>query len=275
MTTTLLRHEWLRTRGMLLTIAALALAVSVLGSGLAALRVPLVSQTTGLLSLVAIIVLVPVVQVALTVDYWRSSYGRIGYFTQTLPIPGQVIFRAKLLWSWIATAGSLVVAVALAIIAWPGVARGLGLGPVNPIAAVGDLFASVTQYMSMWQYLALIVVGLAVAVFNWPVQYYAAATIGSEEPRNRFGGGGVVIAWVVLYVITQAVALLAIIAIPFGIGLTDAGGVGLVGFSPVQDLFGGGSSDIVPIGFVPAILLVSAVLLWRTARSWRRGVSLV
>lgn len=275
MTTTLLRHEWLRTKGMLSAIAAVVLAVSVVGSGLAALRVPLLSQVAALLSLGALVVLVPTVQVALTVDYWRSSYGRIGYFTQTLPISGPTIFRAKLVWSWIATAAALLVAVVLALVAWPGVAFGMGLGPVDPFAAVGGLLDSVARYMSMWQYVSLLVVGLAVAVFNWPVQYFAAATLASEEPRNRFGGSGVVVAWLVLYVLTQVVAFAFILAVPLGIGMTDAGGIGLVGLAPVSDLFAGGSSDIVPIGFVPAILLVSATLIWRTSRSWRRGVSLV
>src|SRR5699024_6667132 len=93
MTATLLKHEWLRTRSMLGAIAGIAVVLAALGSLLAATRWPLISTIGAYAVTVTIAGLVPAVQLALAADYWRSSYGRTGYFTQTLPVSGPTIFR--------------------------------------------------------------------------------------------------------------------------------------------------------------------------------------
>ena len=58
MTTTLLKHEWLRTRGLLATIAGVALVLVLLGSALAATRWALISTIGAYAVLVTIAALV-------------------------------------------------------------------------------------------------------------------------------------------------------------------------------------------------------------------------
>ena len=99
MTTTLLKHEWLRTRGALGMYFGITVLVGLLGSLLGASGWSVLSVLGLLLAFLAVLVLVPGVQLLLVADYWRSGYGRTGYFTQSIPVRGATIFRAKLLWA--------------------------------------------------------------------------------------------------------------------------------------------------------------------------------
>ena len=274
MTTTLLKHEWLRTRGLLATIAGVALVLVLLGSALAATRWALISTIGAYAVLVTIAALVPAVQITLAADYWRSSYSRVGYFTQTLPIPGPTIYRAKLLWAWIATLGTLIVVVVLTALAWPGTARGLGFPELNPFAAIADVWSGLTAAVPVWQLSVGLVLALVLAVLLWPVQYYFAASYGSEEPRNRLGAGGPVLVWVGLYVAAQIITLVCMLAVPLGIG-SVGNGLGIVSYAPLGELTSPDPADVMPLGVVPALVLVAAFCLWGTVRSWRSRVSLV
>lgn len=275
MTPTLLKHEWLRTRSMLTTIGGVALLLVVLGSLVAATRLALFSTIGSYAVILTIVALIPAVQVSLAVDYWRSSYARVGYFTQALPVAGPTIFRAKLLWALIATVAAVVWGVVLAAIGWPGTARGMGADELNPFAAFADLWSGATETIPSWQLVTGLLVALVLGVFIWPVQYYFSASIGSEEPRNRLGAGGPVLIWVALYVITQIVTLALLLAIPLGLGTATDGGLQIVSYAPLSELTADNPENIVPLGVFPGLVLVSAYCLWRTTRSWRSKVSLV
>lgn len=118
MTTTLLKHEWLRTRGTLGMLFGILALVVILGALLAATGWPLLSELGVLLAMLGLFVLVPATQLLLTADYWRSGYGRTGYFTHSIPARGATIFRAKLAWAIIASFAALVLTVVLGLAAW-------------------------------------------------------------------------------------------------------------------------------------------------------------
>lgn len=273
-TLTLLTHEWLRTRGRLLTVAGVAALLVAVGTLLAATGWAVISTIGGFGAVAAALAVIPVAQVLLAVDYWRSSYGREGYFTQTLPIAGPRIYRAKLLWAWTVTLGALAVGAALLLAAWPGIARGLGMPETNPFTVVGDLWSVATARADAWQ--ILLGLGLTLVMFLvWPVQYYFAASFGSEAPRNRLGAGGPVLTWVVLYVVLQLASVLGLFLVPYAVGMVD-GGLGILPFDALAELRAGDTSDdLFPLGVLPPILLITALCLWRTVRSWDRKVSLV
>src|SRR5699024_35743 len=115
MTTTLLKHEWLRTRGTLGMLFGILALVVILGALLAATGWPLLSELGVLLAMLGLFVLVPAAQLLLTADYWRSGYGRTGYFTHSIPARGATIFRAKLAWAIIASFAALVLTVVLGL----------------------------------------------------------------------------------------------------------------------------------------------------------------
>src|SRR5690606_30081573 len=127
MITTLLSHEWKRTRTAMGLATGTAVAAAVVGSLLAATGWVGVSQTGVILAGAAVFGLVPALQLLLAIDYWRSSHGSGGAFTQTLPIRGRRIFAAKLLHMWLVTLAALVLSVVvLTPLLWWGIATANG-----------------------------------------------------------------------------------------------------------------------------------------------------
>lgn len=273
MMATLLKHEWLRTRAMIGTIAALDALVVIVCAGLAITGWSVVSTAGMFFGVAAALALVPVLQIAMAVDYWLSSYRRTGYFTHSLPIRGSKIFTAKIAWALLVTLAAIVVTLALTAILWTAYAVPLGL-EANPFTLVGELVASVTGVMSPWLIVGTVLLFLVMYLI-WPVQYFFVASIGSETPLNRLGAGGPVIVFAVLYVVSQLLSFVGMFAIPLGIGPVGDG-VGLVTFNLIGEIAAGSNTtSIMPIGFVIPLVLLAVVCWWRTAWSWNRKVTLV
>lgn len=272
MTLTLLKHEWLRTRGMLGIMLALATLAVVLGSALTATGWPLLSMLGLMAGLVVVAGLAPAMQLALAVDYWRSSYGRTGYFTHSLPIRGSRIYAAKLLWASTVTVVSLVLALGLAYLLWVGFALQTGAG-MNPLVALGDLWATMRDVTPLWVPFA----GAALLValhLCYLVYFFFSASVGSERRLNQYGGAGPVLVFVGLYVALQVLAVVGMLVLPFGIGVAGDQ-LGLVPFNMITEMQAATpTDDVMPLGFLPPLGLAAAVCLWRTARSWDRKASL-
>ncbi|WP_405218778.1 hypothetical protein [Agrococcus sp. Ld7] len=272
---TLLKHEAIRTRGFLLTITAAALGLAAVGSALAVTGWPVLAQFGLVLGAIGAFGVLPAMQLALAVDYWRSSYGRIGYFTQSLPIRGSRIYWAKLAWASIVVLIGLIATLALWLLVMIASAQTMfGTAPAVFLEQIGEVLRA-AYAAAPW----LVAVGapatlLLLYIFN-TVLYDAAASLGSERWLQRLSWGGPVLVWFLLSAIAQLVMLGGILAIPFGLGMTPAG---VVGFVPV-DMLGamlGGTTDrqLMPIGFVPALLVVVPLLIWRTVHSWNHKVAL-
>ncbi|MDN5899054.1 MAG: hypothetical protein L0H74_03200 [Brachybacterium sp.] len=274
MIATLMKHEWLRTRGLLGTIFGVALLLAAAGTVLMATGWPGISQVGILMFASALVGLVPALQVALAIHYWQSSYSRTGYFTQSLPVRGTTIFTAKLLWALLVSLVGLVAVLGLMLAAWPVIAGQLRTER-NPFTLISQMWSGYSEVAPA----SLLVIGIVLFVgmiLIWPIQYFFAASVGSESPLNRLGLGGPVLVFLGLYFVTQLVVFVGMAAIPWGIGVTD-GQLGVVSWRLFSELAAGdsGASDIMPLGFVPAILLVTIACLARTLHSWRRKVSLV
>lgn len=272
-TTTLLKHEWLRTRGPLGTLLGVIALVGVLGSLLGASGWPLLAPLGMALGILSAVVAIPAVQLVLAADYWRSSYGRTGYFTQSIPVRGSRIFWIKLAWAVIASLAAMVLTAVLALLAWWAFARNSAL--TSPSwSAVSDWWAAVTSVTPSWMIAAGFVLTLA-WILVWPVFYYFSVSIGHERRLSALGAGGPVLTFVIVYVALQGLSMLGMVAIPFGIGMGDEQILGPVSFNLVNELAAGtGSSDILPIGFIVAMVVLAAFCLWRTARSWNHKVAL-
>lgn len=274
MITALLTHEWKRTRTMLGLATGIAVAAVVVGSLLAATGWVGVSQTGIILAGLATFGLVPALQLLLAVDYWRSSHGRGGAFTQTLPIRGRRIFGSKLLHMWLVTLAALVLTVVvLAPLLWWGTATANG-SDTGIIRVVQDAWASISPFVTplMLTLLILLFVGFLLLP---PLQYAFSASIGSEKRLGRLGVAGPVIVYICLYAAMQVLSFVGLAAVPLGIGLVD-GSLGLVPWNVFAEMAAGenAADDIMPIGFLPVFLVVALVCLWRTARSWDRKIAL-
>lgn len=270
---TLLKHEWLRTRGLLGNVVALAALIHGVATLLTATGWPAISTFGFAVGAIVIAVLVPALQLLLAADFWRSSYSRTGYFTHSLPIRGAKIYAAKLTWAFVVTLAGLVVSLALLTAFWPAAASQFG-NELNPFVVAGDLWTQLTSQMPTTLLIGMAILFL-VMYLVWPIQYYFSVSVGNEGRLNRLGLGGPILVFVGLYLVTQMAVLASMVAIPFGLGM-DAGQIGVVPFSLLAEMgvTSGSSGEAMPLGMFPAILLVAALCLWRTTRSWNHKISL-
>lgn len=269
----LLKHEWLRTRTLVGTVAGMAVLLTLLGTGLTATAWPVLSPLGMLLGGIAITVLVPGLQLALTADYYRSSYSRTGYFTHSLPIRGGRIYAAKAIWAVLVTLAGLGLTLVLFGVFWVGVGPAVGMDR-NPFTAAGMLWDRLSAVSTSGMLAGGVLLLLAMYLI-WPIHYFFAVSRGSERPLNRWGLGGPVLVFVVLYTVTQLAGIIGMIVIPFGIGLQN-GALGVVSYRIIAEMQLGSASteDVMPLGFIPAILLVTVFCAWRTVRSWNHKISL-
>lgn len=270
----LLKHEWLRTRSLLGSIGAVAVLLVAAGTALTATGWPGISLVGMLMVMAPLAALVPATQIALAVHYWQSSYSRTGYFTQSLPLSGVTIYAAKLAWALLVSLLAVLATAGLLMAAWPVLAGQLG-GERNPFSLIRQMWEAGTAVTSTPVLIAgiLLFVGL---ILIWPIQYFFAASVGSETPLNRLGLGGPVVVFLALYLASQVLVFLGMAALPWGLTMVD-GQLGIEHWSVFAEIAAGDASrdDIMPVGFVPMLLLIGVVCLLRTVHSWRRRISLV
>lgn len=270
----LLKHEWLRTRSLLGSIGAVAVLLVAAGTALTATGWPGISLVGMLMVMAPLAALVPATQIALAVHYWQSSYSRTGYFTQSLPLSGVTIYAAKLAWALLVSLLAVLATAGLLMAAWPVLAGQLG-GERNPFSLIRQMWEAGTAVTSTPVLIAgiLLFVGL---ILIWPIQYFFAASVGSETPLNRLGLGGPVVVFLGLYLASQVLVFLGMAALPWGLTMVD-GQLGIEHWSVFAEIAAGDASrdDIMPVGFVPMLLLIGVVCLLRTVHSWRRKISLV
>lgn len=270
----LLKHEWLRTRSLLGSIGAVAVLLVAAGTALTATGWPGISLVGMLMVMAPLAALVPATQIALAVHYWQSSYSRTGYFTQSLPLSGVTIYLAKLAWALLVSLLAVLATAGLLMAAWPVLAGQLG-GERNPFSLIRQMWEAGTAVTSTPVLIAgiLLFVGL---ILIWPIQYFFAASVGSETPLNRLGLGGPVVVFLGLYLASQVLVFLGMAALPWGLTMVD-GQLGIEHWFVFAEIAAGDASrdDIMPVGFVPMLLLIGVVCLLRTVHSWRRRISLV
>ena len=276
MITTLLKHEWLRTRNPMLGIAVIAALAVGAATLLALTGWPVIAGFGAGIGIVITLALTPVTQIVLAFDFWNSSFRRTGYFTQSLPIRGSTIYWTKALWGAIVSLASLALTVLLLALFW------LGFGPLigvdaNVFAHLGPLFEVMPTALTV-----SLLAFLIVAYLGFLAQLLFAATLGSGAKLNRLGIGGPIIVYIAVYIAGQVLVLVCMVAIPLGIDLS-AGGFELIAYNVFADL--GASvtssadpastpSEIMPIGFVPPLLVIFVVAAVWAARRWDTRIAL-
>ena len=76
-----------------------------------------------------------------------------------------------------------------------------------------------------------------------------------------------------VYLAVQVVTFLGLLVIPFGIGM-DGNQLGVIQFHLLDEMtVGTSSSDVMPLGVV-VVLVIAAVCLWRSVRSWNHKIAL-
>lgn len=254
------------TIGILMLVAAVSLV-------LAALRVPVLGGLGLVVALIAMIVLTPIVLGILAENYWRTMYGREGYFTMALPVTGRALFSAKVLYGLTASLAAIVLT-ALGLFACAAVfASSIGQGVVEflrmGIEQLGIGMAWFLVGCVILQLAYLVVVGAGIM------------SVGARARFNHLGFGAPVIGAVLMYVVVTVAGFAAMLFVPFGVRLAgpESGAIVAEGMfrSFVDDVTGRTSSDV-PDVFGLGILLVSViatgVFAWWGARSVQHHTSL-
>lgn len=272
---TLLKHEFLHTRFPLALVAGIAILLAIAGTLLAMTGLPGIAAIGMVMTVVTMVAFVPATQVMLAVVYWRSSYGRMGYLTQTLPVKGARIYWAKMLWAWLVSLVAALLTAGILLSSAPLMAGGAGARPGSILTALREGWARLNELAPGWG-VALAVAAIVALILIWPAQYFFAASIGSQAPINRLGVAGPVLVWVGVYLAAQLLIFLSFAAVPLAIGM-DGGRFGLVRFDLFAEMSAGSDAapDVMPVGFFPALLLLTVVCIAWSVRSWNRKVSLV
>lgn len=272
MITTLLAHEFRRTKDLTALVAGAAIALALAGSLLTLTGWPLLSTLGMVLAVVAVAGMLPLFSLGLAFEYWRSAYGRIGYFTQSLPVKGSTIYLVRLLHGFIVSVAGSVLTVLLAI---PVVLAAASRETPPGMSVLAYVSNGIQEILAGLPSGASAAIMVAWVLVTWAglVFYYAAATLGSGPILARLGVVGPFIAYALLYLLSQALFFISILAVP--VGLTMRGGaLGFESVNYLQAILDGGDPQAVPFGFIPVAIIGTLVLIAWTARSWDRNLSL-
>lgn len=269
----LIAHEAHSTRKTLLITVGILLLISALGVGLGVLDVPVLGVLGYVFGVILIVLITPVVLGLLAENYWRTMYGREGYFTMALPVRGRALFTAKVLFGVVAT----VVAFVLSALALLGISVVLSVAAGHPpLTFVRDTVSQVGASM-VWFLVLMLLFQLMFAV----VTGAAMMSIGAEGRFNHLGFGAPVLGYVLLYVAMQVLGLAAMLFVPLGIVLMgpDAGTIVAQGMlsdfiASLTDTTGNVAPNVLGLGILPLGVVVAALFAWWGGRSVERHTSL-
>lgn len=278
----LLKHEFIRTRGIIGVVVGAALAAIALGCALMAFRIPVLNEFGVVLGLLPVIVLVPALQIILAVDFWRSSFRSEGYLTHAIPVKGSTIYWTKLGWAMIVTAVALVIDFLLLALVWFVVGTTLGAAFFDPdpnlFAVVGEVLRNAGQVVPVPVLYGLVIPLLLIGVFfMWPVFFMFVATVGSEGRFGRMGAGGPIVVAIVAWIAWQVAAVISLAAVPFGLDMSmiERGGAPeFVHYGMAQLIAADPDSEVMPLGMFAGMAIMIVVFLWLSRRSWNKKVEL-
>lgn len=270
MVNTLIKHEFLRTRVWLSIMFGAATLLTIVGTLMAYTPWGVIQGLGFGLAILAVGAFLFAVMLGLVFDYWRSSYRQTGYFTQSLPVKGGTLYGVKLLWGVVVSVVALLWNLVLLTIALFGASN---LFNFSMTFVVDELRGMLSQ-APMWVWVTAAIVLLA-SLLSGLAQYYFAASIGSEAKLNGLGIGGPILTWFLLYLVMQALLFVGTIAIPLGLTVTaDGNSLVVESMNFWELLLNDQNPSGMPLGFLPVLFIVTAVLIWRTVFSWNKKVSL-
>lgn len=264
---TLFKHEVMRTwRWLALLALAAVLIVGICAGGAMLLPAPL----SALLAAGAVIVsfvLIYAVPLLISLDFYRSSYSKTGYFTAAIPMPGSSIFLVKAAYGYLVSLGGLILSLGLLVPANIATGASSGVPPRETLAALRDGLEAVWQ-LPGWM-IAVLLLGVLLFPLASIAPYYFAATVGSESWINRSGFGGVVLTWFLYYLGTQAITAVSLF-IPPSVDLTGFPEVSL-NYDPLALVSAGDNAPVLPIAMFVVFFGVAIVgLAWARVSYGRR-----
>lgn len=276
---TLFAQDVRATRATVLGSIGIALLVAVVSLTATALRIPVLGPVGLTIGVIVTAVIIPFVLGLLVEYYWRTMYGREGYFTMSLPVRGRTLFAAKVLYGVCATLVALIatgISLLLVAVAIPLSQR---QGPFDLIRATYEQLRQSIEVAGIGMPL-FIVFALLVQLVFLVIAGAALMSIGARSRFNHLGFGAPVLGAILTYLVMQVLALAAMLFVPFGIRISgpDAGSFVAEGmfseFVRALSTGGGEQPGVVGVGVVFVGIAATVFFAWSGARSVERHTSL-
>lgn len=266
----LIRHEYHRTSKQFGVLVGLATLGILLAFALSWTALPVIASLGSALALIITAAFLLVLVLGLAVDLYKSGFSRQGYLTHLLPVKGSTILWARFGWACLLMLVGMVWFALALVVSVLSTQLSAGAPISQAWASVSGTIRDLVAATPTWLLLTglLLVVLMAVA---YVVQVYFAVSVGSEKRFHRLEAGGPVLLYALVYVVMQLVMLIGIVIVPVGLRLV--GEFRLVRLD-LGAIFSENPDEVMPLGLLPALLLLSAALLWRTMVSWRSRVAL-
>lgn len=218
-----------------------------------------------------VIVVTPVVvMIQVAVEYWRSMYGRRGYLTLAVPVRGRVHFAVKVLYACMM---ALVVGgvCLVGLVAWLVVfARSMGTtlgGLLEPLRVAADAAGPVKVII----FVTAVLIGIVTLV----IEVGAVMSIGAQGRFNHLGLGAPAIGFVLLYVVSQLLGLVATLFLPVSVDVTTGDVTTQVMWPQFLEVIRtGAEARKVGVGAVAVGPLLAGALAWWAVRAIERHTSL-
>lgn len=276
----LFAQEFRMTRKSLFTSIGVLVLFALLALAAAALRIPVLGELGLGGGVISIVIVLPLTFGVLAENYWRTMYGKEGYFTMTLPVRGRDLFTAKVLYGLAASVAAAVVGALLAL------ALSITLALMNgqpAFSTVQTFFKELAANLELvGPAMVIFVVASIVLFLTYTIVAGAALmSIGAEGRFNHLGFGAPVLGGVITYVAMQVLGFAAMLFIPLGVRIIgpDAGSFVAEGMfsgfvASVTDPSGQTQPEVIGVGIVFVSLIVTVLFAWRGARSVERHTSL-
>lgn len=276
---TLLAQDFRSTRKSLFTTIGIVLLVAIVSLVTAALRIPILGGLGFGLGVILGVTLLPIVFVLLAQNYWRTMYGREGYFTMTLPVRGRNLFTAKVLYGVVAAVVAAIVSAVIVL----GVTITLSIQNGQPaLSTVKTFFKELVANLELVGPAMPIFIACALVlqlVFT-VVAGAAIMSIGAEARFNYLGFGAPVLGAVFTYFGMQLFGFAAMLFVPFGLRIAGPESGQFVArgmfseFAKSVAANDGSQPEVIGLGMVFVSLIATVLFAWRGARSVDRRVSL-
>ncbi|WP_084682676.1 ATP-binding cassette domain-containing protein [Actinomyces israelii] len=218
-----------------------------------------------------VIVVTPVVvMVQVAVDYWRSMYGRRGYLTLAVPVRGRVHFAVKALYACmmaLVVGGVCLVGLVIWLVVF---ARSMGTtlgGLLEPLRVAADAAGPVKVII----FVTAVLIGIVTLV----IEVGAVMSIGAQGRFNHLGLGAPAIGFVLLYVVSQLLGLVATLFLPVSVDVTTGDVTTQVMWPQFLEVIRtGAEARKVGVGAVAVGPLLAGALAWWAVRAIERHTSL-
>lgn len=263
----LMKHEIKQTVKPLGIISVAFLLVVLTAAALIWLQVPILAEFSWVFGALAVFGLPWFYLGYLWVRYYQTLYGRVGYFTMSLPVRGRTILKVKVLWALVVSLAAYLIIPFVA--AW--------LSALRTQRSTGEVLQSIIDFAG-WRGLLIFAVLILFAVIATIAQGAFVITLGMQGRLGRLGLGGPAIVALVVYLVNQILVLVGMLFVPLGIDLNPASGGAIVAEgtwpSLLRALEGSEVPPVLGLGLFLSFILMAVVCLIWTARSIEQRTSL-